>query len=131
MPKQINVKLGFEADTSQAKKQIQDLQNSLNNLLKTSSKDTGLGFSKEIAEAQQSIVKLQTALENSLNVDSGRLDLSKLNNQLAQSGLSVETLGKQFQRLGPAGETAFLNLTQSIITAQKPMLETNKLLDGM
>lgn len=131
MPKQINVKLGFEADTSQAKKQIQDLQNSLNNLIKTSSKDTGLGFSKEIAEAQQSIVKLQTALNHSLNADTSRLDLSKLNNQLAQSGLSVESLGKDFQKLGPAGEAAFLNLTQSIVTAQKPMIETNRLLDGM
>ncbi len=37
MPKQINVKLGFQADTAQAKKQIQDLQHSLDNLMNSSS----------------------------------------------------------------------------------------------
>ena len=131
MPKQINVKLGFQADTSEARKQIQELQNSLNNLIKVSSKDTSLGFSKEIAEAQQSIAKLQTALNNSLNADTGRLDLSKLNSQLAQTGLSAESLMREFQKLGPAGEAAFLKLTQNVVSAQKPIIETNKLLDGM
>ena len=132
MPKQINVKLGFEADTSQAKKQIQDLQNSLNNLLKASSKNsTFQEFKEGAAQAQQSVIKLQTALNNSLNADTGRLDLSKFNMQLDAAGMSVETLAADMRKLGPEGERAFLNLANSVVTAQKPMMETNKLLDGM
>ena len=54
MPKQINVKLGFEADISQAKKQIADLQNSLDNLMSSSIKDSAFtGYDQQIAEAQQ------------------------------------------------------------------------------
>ena len=131
MPKQINVKLGVEADTSQAKKQIQDLQKSLDNLLQNSTKNSGDGFLKGIGEAQQSILKLKSALDNSLNIDTGRLDLSKFNQQLDKSGLSVDKLATHLNSLGADGQKAFLNLANSIVTAQKPMIETNKLLDGM
>ena len=132
MPKQINVKMGFEADTSQAKRQIQDLQNSLTKLLQTSSKNTTLDeFRDGIIQAQQSVVKLQTALKSSLNADTGRLDLSKFNTQLDKSGLTVETLATNMRQLGPEGEKAFLNLANTVVTAQKPIAETNKLLDGM
>ena len=132
MPKQINVKLGFDADTSQAKKQIQDLQKSLDSLLKVSSKgDSFDSLSKGVAEAQQSVLRLKNVLDNSLNIDTGRLDLSKFNQQLNQSGLSIDKLATQMNSLGADGQKAFLNLANSIVTAQKPMMETNRLLDGM
>ena len=132
MPKQINVKLGFEADTSQAKKQIQDLQNSLNKLLQNSaSKSPFQEMDKDILKAEQSVAKLQTAINNSLNMDTGRLDLSKFSNQLGQADLSIDSLAKDLSALGADGQKAFLNLANSVITAQKPMHETNKLLDGM
>ena len=132
MPKQINVKLGFQADTSQAKKQIEDLQNSLNKLMTNTIKSSGLdGFKKGVMEAQESIIKLQGALNNSLNVDTGRLDLSKFSQQLDSAGLTIDKLATQMNSLGADGQKAFLNLANSIVTAQKPMLETNRLLDGM
>ena len=132
MPKQINVKLGFEADTSQAKKQIQDLQKSLDNLLTSSTKNsTFKEFKDDVLEAQQSVFKLQGVLNNSLNADTGRLDLSKFNAQLDAADMSIGTLAADMRKLGPDGERAFLNLANSIVTAQKPMMETNKLLDGM
>ena len=132
MPKQINVKLGFEADTSQAKKQIQDLQKSLDSLMTSSTKNTALGdFSKGMVEAQQSAVKLKSILGESMNVDTGRLDLVKFNQQLQDSGLTLSKLGSQLSSLGPEGKQAFLSLADSIVTAQKPMIETNRLLDGM
>ena len=132
MPKQINVKLGFEADTSQAKKQIQDLQKSLDNLMTSSMKNTSMqDFSKGMIEAQQSAVKLKSILGESMNIDTGRLDLVKFNQQLQDSGLTLSKLGSQLSSLGPEGKQAFLNLADSIVTAQKPMIETNKLLDGM
>ena len=132
MPKQINVKLGFEADTSRAKQQIMDLQKSLDNLLSGSIKEGALnGFDTDIAKAQQSILKLKTVLNNSLNMDTGRLDLSKFNTQLNNSGLTLSQLSTQMGSMGTSGQKAFLNLANSIVTAQKPMVETNKLLDGM
>lgn len=132
MPKQINVKLGFEADTSQARKQIADLQKSLDGLLSSSTKQGALtGFNKEISNAQQSVLKLKTVIDNSLNADTGRLDLSKFNTQLNNSGLTLSQLSNDMNGLGADGQKAFLNLANSIVTAQKPMVESNKLLDNM
>ena len=132
MPKQINVKLGFQADTAQAKKQIQDLQHSLDNLMNSSIKNSATnGFDQQISNAQQSVLKLKTALNNSLNTDTGRLDLSKFNQQLNNSDLSLSKLAKDMTAMGSDGQKAFLNLANSIVTAQKPMVESNRLLDSM
>lgn len=132
MPKQLNIRLGFEADTKQAQQQIAQLQKSLDGLLNSSIKQGSLnGFNSDIAKAQQSILQLKTALNNSLNADTGRLDLSKFNGQLNSSGLTLSSLSKDMSALGTDGQKAFLNLANSIVTAQKPMVESNKLLDGM
>ena len=132
MPKQLNVNLAFTADTKQAQAQIAQLQQSLDKLMSNSTKNSMFtGFDKDISNAQQSVLKLKTAINNSLNADTGRLDLSKFNTQLNNSGLSLNKLATDMRAMGTDGQQAFLNLANSIVTAQKPIAETNKLLDGM
>ena len=132
MPKQLNVNLAFTADTKQAQAQIAQLQQSLDKLMSNSMKNSMFtGFDKDISNAQQSVLKLKTAINNSLNADTGRLDLSKFNTQLNNSGLSLNKLATDMRAMGTDGQQAFLNLANSIVTAQKPIAETNKLLDGM
>ena len=41
MPKQLNVNLGFTANTSKARQQIQELQQSITDLMKASDAKTG------------------------------------------------------------------------------------------
>ena len=132
MPKQLNVNLAFTADTAQAKRQIQELQRSLQDLSSNMVKNSGLSkMSDEILKAQQSVLKLNSNLSSSLNADTGRLDLSKFNQQLGSAGMSIQSLATDMSALGADGQKAFLNLANSIVTTQKPMVETNKLLDGM
>lgn len=132
MPKQINVKLGFQADTSQAQQQIQALQQQLNKLMSSSVTSQSFnGFNAQVSQAQSSIIKLNSALSNSMNVDTGKLNLNKFNQELANSNLSIKTLATDLNSLGPDGQKAFLNLANSIVTAQRPMIESNKLLDSM
>lgn len=129
MPKQLNIDLSFNADTSRAKREIQELKQQLDGLMSSSISQTSFqGFSSEIAKAQQSVIKLQSALNNSLNADTGKLDLSKFNQQLLSSDLTINKLAGDLSALGPEGNRAFVNLANSIVTAQKPMIETNKLL---
>jgi len=55
------VNLAFSADTGKAKAQIQDLQNSLNNLVKSSAAGAvskGLPITKDLMEAQTAASKL-------------------------------------------------------------------------
>ena len=68
MPKQLNVDLRFNADTSQAKKQIQDLQTSLDKLGSGSAKDLGLDkMNSELAEATNHVNLLKAQLEKAFN----------------------------------------------------------------
>ena len=132
MPKQLNVSLGFTADTSQARQQIQQLKQSLQELNVNTVKNNAFSkMSEDIVKAQQSVQKLASILDSSLNMNTGRLDLSKFNQQLGSAGMSIQSLATDMNALGAGGQKAFLNLANSIVTAQKPMMETNKLLDGM
>ena len=132
MPKQLNVNLGFTADTSQARQQIQQLKQSLEQLsVSTVGQSPFSKMPAEVMKAQQSVLKLKSILDSSLNANTGQLDLSKFNQQLGSAGMSIQSLATDMTALGADGQKAFLNLANSIVSTQKPMIETNKLLDGM
>ena len=128
MAKQLNVNLAFTADTSRAKQQMQDLQNSLNNLMKTNiSSDSNLEFSKQIVEAKGAVADLKIALDSAKS-STGGLDLSKFNESLIKSGRTLESYRKDLIKLGPEGESTFLKLAQSIVSAEAPLKRSSRLL---
>ena len=128
MAKQLNVDLRFTASGSQAKAQIQDLQNALNNLITTAGKNTtGLGITKDIAQATNEVAKLQAMLESSKN-SSGGLDLGKFNQSLAQGQMKISDYAKTLSSLGPQGDQAFAKLAKAIINAEVPLKRTNSIL---
>lgn len=129
MAKQLNVDLRFNADTSQAKAQLQDLQKTLNSLTASVSQNSdGLGLTKDIVEATNQVAKLQAMLESSKNA-SGGLDLGKFNQSLSKSGLTLKNYADTLNSLGSTGSQAFAQLAKSIVTAEVPLKRTNALLD--
>ena len=126
MAKQLNVSLAFTADTSQAKAQLQSLQNQLNNILKTPT--SKLNLTDDINEAIRATAELSTRLQQATNVNTGNLDFSKFNSSLKQSGQSLQSYGQQLQKLGPAGQQAFLTLAKSVASAEIPIKRTNALI---
>ena len=134
MAKQLNMNLSFNADTAKAKAQIQELQRSLDQLVSGSvakSSSNGLPITKELNEAQVAATRLQTILTQSMNVKTGNLDLTKFTQSMNGAGMKLSTLKTQLDRLGPAGQQAFVSLAQSIVTADVPLTRTNKLLSDM
>lgn len=132
MPKQLNIDLRFNADTSQAKKQIQDLQTSLTNL--SSKTNLGVNFSGTNAELQkvlQNVAQLKTQLQEATNVKTGNLDLTKFTAQLQKSGMTLEKYRMSLTSLGPDGAKAFVQLANSIAAADIPIRRTNALLAEM
>lgn len=128
MAKQLNVSLAFSADTSQAKAQIQNLQNSLNNLLKSTNVGSSLGLNAEINSAITNVAKLKAQLDSATNVKTGQLDLGKFNESLKKSGTTLSQYAKSLQNLGPEGDKAFSQLAQAITTAEVPLRRANGLL---
>lgn len=129
MAKQLNVSLGFTADTSQAKAQLQDLQRQLQSLTSGAMGKASLsgGMTKEIQQAVSAATQLKVQLENATNVNTGKLDLGKFSESLDKSGMKLSDYRMQLEKLGPQGAQAFMSLATSISNAEVPMRRTNSL----
>ena len=128
MPKQLNVNLAFTADTGAAKQQIQSLQQDLKNLVTGTGSGQELKLTKEIVQAKEAAGQLKLALDTATS-STGKLDLSKFDQSLKASGMTLGQYREKLSSLGPSGQQAFAKLAQSIIQAEVPLRRTSSLLD--
>ena len=132
MPKQLNVSLGFTADTSKARQQIQDLQRDISNLMKATSADgKPLKITGDLQEASLAAGQLKQMLDSATNVNTGKLDLGKFSMQMKQSGLDLNYFKQNLTQLGPQGEKTFLNLTKAISQSEFTLNRTKGLVNGL
>lgn len=116
--------LQFNADTSQAKKAIEDLNKSLQNLQKAQSNSgfADLGINKAVESAKE----LSEHLNKALNVNTGKLNLSTFQNSLQASNTSLKSLTNDLLKAGTVGQQAFLAIAGAIAQAEVPLRQTNK-----
>ena len=131
MPKQLNVDLRFNADTSQAKKQIQDLQASLKGLTSMDNLLNFKGTDEQLKQALTTVTQLKTQLTDAFNTNTGKLDLTKFVTDMQKSGMSLEQYRQKLSSLGPEGTKAFNQLASAVSKADVPIARTNKLLAEM
>ena len=136
MAKQLNqqqvVNLAFTADASQAKTELKQLQNSLQNLVNfTALTSNSMNFTKDIQQASAAAAQLKVQLQAATNVNTGNLDLTKFQDQLNKSGMSLEKYQDALFQLGPVGEKAFADLSRSITLAEVPLKRTNALVSNL
>ena len=120
MSKQLNVNLKFSADITNAKAQLQQLQTQLSNL--TTGTSIGGKITADIQQGINAAAQLKHSLIEATNVNTGKLDLGKFNQQLKQSGMSIKQYATQLQALGPQGSQAFMSLARSISNAELPIV---------
>lgn len=117
MNQQMRINLIFGADTSLAQQNIQALGASLRQLSATPiGFDTG-GINRAVADVKQ----LQIHLQNAVNVNTGKLDLTKLNASLKMSKTNLTQLSSSLLSLGPAGQQSFTQLAMAISQAEAPL----------
>lgn len=124
--KTVGVNIAFNADTSKAKAQIQELQTLLNKI--TYSGATGAGqnkISKDLKDASAAAKELQYHLNNAYNTNTGKLDLSLLDKSLKTTGSNITDLSTSLLSAGTTGQQAFVKMAQSISQAEQPMLKIN------
>lgn len=137
MAKQLNsyqVNLQFNANTTQAKMQLQDLQTTLDAIIKESVAGVSKGdfnLTKRLNEAQIAASKLQTILAQTTNVETGKMDLTRFSQSLKQSNLDLKKIQNSLLELGPSGQKAFMSLAQSIVEADVPLKRTNLLVSEL
>lgn len=124
--------LVFSANTDQAKKAIESLQNQFNMLLKASSNfNLGSQISQDMVQAQKAVAELQVSLNKAFNSTTGKLDLSSFSTSLKNSGRTLQEYQTILNSMGPAGQKAFSNLAYQIQQAEIPLRRTGKLADEL
>lgn len=122
MAKQLNVALDFSANTTQAKQQIQELQQLLTKLAYGT--DLGIDPSK-MKEASEAAKQLAVHLNEAYNQKTGNYDLSKFSASLNKANTDVTKLSAKLLEAGTTGQQAFVKLAQSIAAADQPVITLN------
>ena len=130
--KKVTYDIGFNTDTSS----LRTLQNEL---LKIQNMTKEQYFSlKGVDAANNDLLSIKTAahqvkvaLDNSFNVKLNTFDIQSFNKQLTTCGLTVEDIRKKFSALGTQGQSAFIDLTSSIFSANTQLKKTKSFLDEM
>ena len=118
----MKIDLIFQANTQAALNNIQSLSNMLNKI----STKTVIGVDGgSLQTAVKSAEQLQTALAQATNVDTGKIDLNKLNSSLKQSGTNLQQLARNLQNTGTQGQQSFVKLANAIAQAETPMFKLN------
>lgn len=126
---QYDVRLAFSADVAQAREQLKSLQDELSKLSTLKDINVGTRLTKELEQASLKAADLKVMLEKATDINTGKLNLTSFSNQLTKNGESLSTYRKALSALGPQGEEAFLQLTQSVITADAALTTGSKKLN--
>lgn len=121
----IKINLLFDAQTAAAQTNIQQLSSLLHSISTTTTVGVDSGSLTQAVNAAQ---QLQIYLQKAVDVNTGKLDLTKLNSDLRASGQTLQNYAAQLTAVGPKGEQAFLRLASAISSAKVPMVQTNKVL---
>ena len=121
------------ADVSEAKTQLENLQSSINSLLKssaTASSSPGQKLKADFQDALSTVNQLKATLKESTNINTGNLDILKFSQSLNKTGMSLSKYAQQLSALGPTGKQVFADLAQSVSMAEIPLKKTNTLMQN-
>lgn len=127
MAKQLNVNLAFQADTSQAKKNLQDLQQSLNKIA-SMSWGNKIPLTDNLKEASLAANDLQKHINAAFNTTTGNIDLSKFSASLKSSNQTLAGLSSSLLKAGMDGEQSFLRIHKAISSANISLTKQQTLL---
>ena len=122
----IQIGIGFNVDKS-GLEQLQSLIQQIANR----GKDPGQKMNDGLRKAASTAEQLNTILAKTFNSDLGTLNVMKFNQELTKSGMTMQSIQKDFSKAGSSGALAYNRLAQSILNTNFQLKESNKLLDSM
>lgn len=128
----VDINLSFTADTAKARKELNDLQKDLSNLINNVNKNNSqLSLSEDLKKASTAAATLKEQLRAATDVNTGKLDLGKFTQSMKQSRYSIQEYKKALVSLGPEGAQSFSKLAQAITTAEVPLKRTSVLMQKL
>lgn len=125
----VEISLRFQAETQQARKEINDLRKELDDLTTNTTKGMMTkGFDKELNQSLVTVQKVKAALENSFDPKTGTTNITKFRTTLQEAGVSIDDMKTSFKSLGDEGVQAYTNIGKALTSAQKPIQKTQGML---
>lgn len=127
--------VGFQVDKTglqQVQQQLQQLQSGLKttDIMKINNSSLQEAI-QQLTKIQSTAQDVQNAMTKAFNPKIGSLNLSKFQSELKTAGHSIESIYKDFNMAGTAGQAAFRGVATQTLTANVQLKEHNKLLLDM
>ena len=129
MAGKIDIKLGFSVDKSglnEMQSLLQRISNSANSQM-----NPGKQIDQGLKQAAATATQLDKILDKTFNSDLGTLNVTKFNQELSKSGMTLKSVQTDLSKAGNNGVTAYNRLTQAILGTNMQLKQSNKLLDSM
>lgn len=117
----LHVTLQVDANTKKAQEDFKQLQNTLQKL----SYNAITIDTEGIQKAGQAAQELSNHLTKAFNINTGQLDLNKFSASLKASGNDLASYRQKLEAIGPEGQKAFMQVANSIASADAPLIKTN------
>ena len=129
--KRFDYVIGFSADTSKLSSALKQLEGQLNNIASGKTKFISDATTKDIINAKNAALELNTYLNKAINVDTGKLDLSRLADSIQRSEGGLQGYLNKLSSIGPEGAKAFFSLANAISEAEMPLKRSSELMDKL
>ena len=120
--KKIEFELSIGANAEKAKQALSSLKKELNDLGTYKNLSPGSNITPDLEKAAVAAAELEARLKAATNVNTGKLNFNKFNQELKKNKTTLKEYAMQLQKLGPEGVQAFSQLAQSIRTAETPLV---------
>ena len=133
----IENKLSFNTNISglqQAKSALEDIQKKSFLELKIVDYSSAKGVeeaTKKLDAAKKSASQLSSMLDAAFNKDLGKLNISAFEQQLKQSGTSLQQMYANLSAIGPVGQDAFHKVAAEVLTTNTQLQKSKTFLDEM
>ncbi len=117
--------IGVNADVSEVRASINQVIQDLQKLGTTSQ------LTPELRQAAEAAYQLGRNLESAINPQTGNLDLSRFNENLRNSGQTLNSYYEQLRLLGGQGQETFLQLASAISKTEAPLMRTSRLMSDL
>ena len=126
MANRINFQIGYTVDKA-GLTEMQSLFQQIANMAKEPGNQLKTGLQQAAATANT----LDQILEKTFNTNLGTLNVTKFNQELNKSGLTLKQVQTDLSKVGNQGATAYNRLAQAVLGTNLQLKQSSKLLDDM
>lgn len=124
MASKVQVTFDFKANLGNVKSQMNQLQQMVNQVNKSSHINFGMD-TNTFATFKTNLNELSMHMKKAFDPNTGSMNFAALNKSISQSGKTLGQYGRELIQTGRMGEQAFTQMASAIMSSNAPMMKTS------